>query len=82
MSGHVSMMGLSMCGDSAQLHIPAHNPTIVTTRCTVLYCSVLYCTVPYCTVLYHTVTSLPDTHLLIKPFMLGPLDKKFCGGGW
>ena len=31
-------------------------------------------------VLYHTVTSLADTHLLIKLFMLGPLDKKFYGG--
>ena len=29
------------------------------------------------TVLYHTVTSLADTHLLIKLFMLGPLDKSF-----
>ena len=29
----------------------------------------------YGTVLYHTVPSLADTHLLIKLFMLGPLDK-------
>ena len=29
--------------------------------------------------LKHTVTSLADTHLLIKLFMLGPLDKKFDG---
>ena len=42
--------------------------------CTVPYCTVLYCTVLYCTILY-TVTSLADTHLLIKPCMLGPLDK-------
>ena len=46
--------------------------------CTVLYCTfVPYCTVPYYTVLYHTVTSLADTHVLIKLFMLGPLDKNF-----
>ena len=56
--------------------------------------TVLYSNVPFCTVLYHsvlnctilcTVTSLADTHLLIKLFMLGPLDKKFygwVGGGW
>ena len=52
--------------------------------------TVLYSNVPFCTVLYHsvlyctilcTVTSLADTHLLIKLFMLGPLDKKFYGGG-
>ena len=35
----------------------------------------------YCTVLYNTVPSLADTHLLIKLFMLGPLDKSFMGGG-
>ena len=29
--------------------------------------------------LYHTVNFLSDTHLLIKLFMLGPLDKKFAG---
>ena len=46
--------------------------------CTVLYSMVLYHTVLYCTILY-TVTSLADTHLLIKQFMLGPLDKKFSG---
>ena len=38
------------------------------------------------TVLYCTVTSLADTHLLIKLFVHGPLDKKFSGwvvvGGW
>ena len=50
--------------------------------CTVLCHTVLYSTVLYCTVLYHTVTSLADTHLLIKQFMLGPLDKKFYGGWW
>ena len=31
----------------------------------------------YHILLYHTVTSLADTHLLIKLFMLGPLDKSF-----
>ena len=36
----------------------------------------------YYTALYHLVTSLVDTHLLIKLFMLGPLDKKFYGGVW
>ena len=41
------MMGLSLCGDSAQLYIPAHNPVIVTTPCTVLYCTVLYCSQSY-----------------------------------
>ena len=45
----------------------------------VLYCTVLYHSVLYCTILC-TVTSLADTHLLIKLFMLGPLDKKFYGG--
>ena len=50
---------------------------------TVLYCTVLYCTVPYHIVLYHTVTSLAEIHLLIKLFMLGPLDKSFMVvGGW
>ena len=34
----------------------------------------------FCTVLNHTFTSLADTYLLIKLFMLGPLDKKFYGG--
>ena len=50
---------------------------------TILYCMVLYCTVLYCTVLNHTFTSLADTYLLIKLFMLGPLDKSFMvvGGG-
>ena len=43
---------------------------------TVMYC--MYHTVLYCTILC-TVTSLADTHLLIKLFMLGPLDKKFHG---
>ena len=52
--------------------------------------TVLYSNVPFCTVLYHsvlyctilcTVTSLADTHLLIKLFMLGPLDKSFMVGG-
>ena len=33
---------------------------------TVPYSTVLYCSVPYCIILYHTVTSLADTHLLIK----------------
>ena len=33
----------------------------------------------YSTVQY--VTSLADTHLLIKLFMLGPLDKSFLVGG-
>ena len=33
---------------------------------TVLYSTVPYCTVQYCTILYSTVTSLSDTHLLIK----------------
>ena len=36
----------------------------------------------YCTVLYYTVTSLIDTHLLIKLFVLGPLDKSLLVGGW
>ena len=55
--------------------------------CTVPYYSVLYHSVLYCTILY-TVTSLADTHLLIKLFMLGPLDKSFLVvvvvvvGGW
>ena len=40
------------------------------------FCTVLYHCVLYCTILY-TVTSLADTHLLIKLFMLGPLDKSF-----
>ena len=31
--------------------------------------------------MYHTFTSLADTYLLIKQFMLGPLDKSFLGGG-
>ena len=35
----------------------------------------------YCTALYHTVPSLADTHLLIKLFMLGPLDKSLVVGG-
>ena len=35
----------------------------------------MYHNVLYSTVLYHTITSLPDTHLLIKLFKLGPLDK-------
>ena len=48
---------------------------------TVLLSNVPFCTVLYCTILY-TVTSLADTHLLIKLFMLGPLDKKFYGGWW
>ena len=39
-----------------------------------MYHSVLYHTILYCTILY-TVTSLADTHLLIKLFMLGPVDK-------
>ena len=43
--------------------------------------TVLYSKVMYHAVLYHTVTSLADTHLLIKLFMLGPLDKSFMGGG-
>ena len=50
--------------------------------------TVLYCTIVSCTVLYHikyyNVTSLTDTHLLIKLFMLGPLDKSLLvvvGGG-
>ena len=30
----------------------------------------------------HTDTALANTYLLIKLFMLGPLDKKFYGGGW
>ena len=29
----------------------------------------------------HTFTSLADTYLLFKLFMLGPLDKSFMGGG-
>ena len=45
-----------------------------------MYCTVLYHSVLYCTILC-TVTSLADTHLLIKLFMLGPLDKKFYGVG-
>ena len=53
------MMGLSLCGDSAQLHIPPHNPTIVTTPCTVLYCTVLYCTVLYCSQSYHCHSTAP-----------------------
>ena len=44
--------------------------------------TVLYCTELYCTVLNHTFTSLADTYLLIKLFMLGPLDKKFADGWW
>ena len=50
--------------------------------CTVLYCTVPYCTTLYCTLLYHTVTFLDDTHLLIKLFMLCPLDKSLVGGWW
>ena len=50
---------------------------------TVLYHTIPYCMVLYCTVLNHTFTSLADTYLLIKLFMLGPLDKSFMvvGGG-
>ena len=51
--------------------------------CTILYCNILYHAVLYCTLLYHTFTFLDDTHLLIKLFMLGPLDKSLMvvGGG-
>ena len=50
---------------------------------TVLYHTILYYTELNCTVLNHTFTSLADTYLLIKLFMLGPLDKSFMvvGGG-
>ena len=49
--------------------------------CTVLYSTILYCTVQYRNVLHYTVTSLADTHLLIKLFMLGHLDKSLVVGG-
>ena len=44
----------------------------------VLYCKVHYSTKKYSTVQY--VTSLVDTYLLIKPLMLGPLDKSLVVG--
>ena len=50
------------------------------THCTVLCFLFLYRTVLY-HIKDHNVTSLADTHLLIKLFMLGPLDKSFMGGG-
>ena len=40
-----------------------------------------YSTVLYCTVLYHTVTSLTDTHLLIK-LNAWSFRQKFHGGWW
>ena len=50
---------------------------------TVLYCyfTLSYCTVPYCTVLYHIVTSLADTHLLIKLYAWSFRQKVSWGGG-
>ena len=51
---------------------------------TVPYCAVLYRTVSYCIILYHvyhTVTSLADTHLLIK-LNAWSFRQKFAGGWW
>ena len=49
--------------------------------CTVLYHTVLYCTVLYRTVLYCTVTSLSDTHLLIKLYAWSFRQKVCWVGG-
>ena len=52
-----------------------------------MYSTVHYSTIKYSTEQYQNystvqdVTSLVDTYLLIKPLMLGPLDKSLVGGG-
>ena len=43
-----------------------------------MYGNVQYSAKKYSTVQY--VTSFVDTYLLIKPLMLGPLDKSLVGG--
>ena len=73
------MMGLSLYGDSAQLHIPAHNPTIVTTPCTVLYCTVLYCATHNPTIVTTRCSSdplldWPPSLQLTKPDMFLPIQ--------
>ena len=53
-----------------------------------MYSTVHYSTIKYSTEQYQNystvqdVTSLVDTYLLIKPLMLGPLDKSLVVGEW
>ena len=80
MTRHVSMMGLSLCGDNVGMNrIPAHNPTIVTTQHPVLYCTVLYCTAHNPAIVTTRCSSdpLPDwppSLQLTNPAMFLPTD--------